>query len=50
MNRLKKKLYGSDRRDLVYNIHIYFDLPMKLVRLIKVCLNETCTKFGWAVV
>jgi len=31
-------------------IHIYFDLPMKLVRLIKICLNETCAKFGWAVV
>jgi len=49
MNRFKK-LCDSVRRDLVYNILIYFGIPMKLVRLIKICLNETCIKLGWAVV
>jgi hypothetical protein len=29
------------RREVSYNIHIEFDIPMKLVRLIKMCLNET---------
>jgi hypothetical protein len=24
-----------------YNIHIEFEIPMKLLRLIKMCLNET---------
>jgi len=28
-----------------YNIHIKFCIPMKLVRLIKMCLNETYSKF-----
>jgi hypothetical protein len=29
------------RREVLYNIHIEFGIPMKLVRLIKMCLNET---------
>jgi hypothetical protein len=28
----------------LYNIHIEFGAPMKLVRLIKMCLNETYSK------
>jgi hypothetical protein len=29
------------RREVLYNILIQFGVPMKLVRLIKMCLNET---------
>jgi len=29
----------------LYNILIEFCIPMKLVRLIKMCLNETYSKF-----
>jgi len=28
----------------MYNIVIEFGIPMKLVRLIKICLNETCSR------
>jgi len=28
----------------LYNILIEFGVPMKIVRLIKMCLNGTCTK------
>jgi hypothetical protein len=31
------------RREVVYNIHIGFGVPVKLVRLIKICLNKTCS-------
>jgi hypothetical protein len=36
-----KKSYDSVRREVLYSILIEFGLPMKLVRLIKMCLNET---------
>jgi len=36
-----KKAYDSVRRKLLYNILIEFCIPVKLVRLIKMCLNET---------
>jgi len=36
-----KKAYDSVRRETLYNILVEFDIPMKLVRLIKVCLTET---------
>jgi hypothetical protein len=28
----------------MYNILIHFGVPMKLVRLIKMCLHKTCSK------
>jgi hypothetical protein len=36
-----KKANDSVRREVLYNILILFGVPMKLVRLIKMCLNET---------
>jgi hypothetical protein len=32
------------RREILYNILIEFGVPMKLVRLIEICVNETCSK------
>jgi len=39
-----KKAYDSVRRKVLYNILIKFGIPMKLVRLIKMCLNETYSR------
>jgi len=39
-----KKAYDSVRREVLYNILIQFGVPMKLVRLIKMCLTETCSR------
>jgi hypothetical protein len=39
-----KKAYRSVRREALYNILIEFWVPMKLVTLIKMCLNETYSK------
>jgi hypothetical protein len=36
-----KKAYDSVRREVLYNIRIEFEIPRKLVGLIKTCLNET---------
>jgi len=35
-----KKAYDAVGRDVLYNL-IEFGIPMKLVRLMKMCLNET---------
>jgi hypothetical protein len=32
------------KREVLYNILIEFGVPMKLVRMIKICLNETFSK------
>jgi hypothetical protein len=39
-----KKVCDSVKKDVLYNIPIEFGVPMKLVRLIKMCLNETYSK------
>jgi hypothetical protein len=39
-----KKAYDSVRREALYNILIEFGIPRKLVRLIKMCLNETYSR------
>jgi len=39
-----KNAYDSVRREVLYNILIEFNVPMKLVRLIKICLNETYSR------
>jgi hypothetical protein len=35
-----KIAHDAMRREVLYNILIEFGMPMKLVRLIKMCLNE----------
>ena len=39
-----KKAYGSVRKEVLYNIAIEFGILMKLIRLIKMCLNETYSR------
>ena len=39
-----KKAYDSVRREVLYNILIEFVTPKKLVRLMKMCLNETYSR------
>jgi hypothetical protein len=36
--------YDSVKREVLYNILLEFDMPRKLVRIIKTCLNETYCK------
>jgi hypothetical protein len=39
-----KKAYDSVRREVLYNILIVFGIPLKLVRLIKMCLNKAYSR------
>jgi hypothetical protein len=39
-----KRAYDSVRREVLYNILIEFGIPRKLVRLIKMCLTEKCSR------
>jgi hypothetical protein len=41
-----KKAYGSVKRKVFYSLLIEFGVPMKLVRLIKMCLNKMYSKIG----
>jgi hypothetical protein len=36
-----KKAYDSVRREILYNILIEFAVPMKLFRVIRMCVNGT---------
>jgi len=38
------KAYGSIRREVLYNILIECGVPMKLLRVLNMCLNETCSR------
>jgi hypothetical protein len=39
-----KKASDSVKREVLYNILLDFGIPKKLVRLLKICLNETYSK------
>jgi hypothetical protein len=40
-----KKAYDSVTREILYNNIIEFGIPSKVVGLIKICLNETYSRF-----
>jgi hypothetical protein len=39
-----KKTCDSFRREVMYDNRIMFGVPLQLIRLIKMCLNKTCSK------
>jgi Golgi nucleoside diphosphatase len=43
----KQMAYDSVRREVLYDILIEFEVPMKLVSLIRMGLNETYSKAGY---
>ena len=42
-HQLRQRVYDSFRMAVLYITVVEFGIPMKLVKLIKVCLNETCS-------
>jgi len=40
------KAYDSVRREVLYNILIEFGIPMKVVRLLKMCLKPITVRVG----
>jgi hypothetical protein len=38
-------MIDSVRREVLYNVLIVFGIPLKLVKLINLCLNETYSRF-----
>jgi hypothetical protein len=41
-----KKAYDLVKTEILYNILLEFGIPKKVVRLIKMCLNESYSKVG----
>jgi hypothetical protein len=41
-----KKTSDSGRREDLCSMVIGFGIPRKLIRLMKLCLNETCSRVG----
>jgi sorting nexin-29 len=41
-----KKAYDSVRSEVLYNILIECGIPMNIVRLIRMCLNDMCTSYN----
>jgi len=39
-----KKVYDSVRREVLYDVLTEFGIPLEPVGLIKMCLNETCSR------
>jgi len=39
-----KKVYDSVRREVLYDVLTEFGISLEPVRLIKMCLNETCSR------
>ena len=39
-----KEAYDSVRREVLYNILIEFGIPMKMIRLAKICMTETYSR------
>jgi hypothetical protein len=39
-----KKAHDSVRREVLYSILIDFGVPIKLIRLIKMCSDESCSE------
>jgi hypothetical protein len=43
VKKYPKKAYDPVRRKIICNIHIKFGVRLKIIRLIKIRLNETCS-------
>ena len=43
LNIYFRKVYDSVKREVSYNVLIVYSIPMKLVRLVNMFLNEACS-------